>query len=199
MNLVFFNQPWREKQLPPGTELALYGKLEVYHGKRQLTNPIVDVLGRAGDTKTGVVMPIYPQSGKADVSSWEIQPVVASTLEWVGDLAETLPEAILTELKLIDRTTAYHDIHTPESGRDTAKAQRRLRFDEFLRMQVGLVARKRALEAEASGIAHNIDGELVRRVPRRAPVRVDRRSARRDRRDHRRHGQRCPDAPPPAG
>ena len=29
LNLVFFNQPWREKQLAPGTEVALYGKLDV--------------------------------------------------------------------------------------------------------------------------------------------------------------------------
>ena len=40
-------------------------------------------------------MPIYPQSGKADVSSWEIQPVVALALEWVGAFAETLPRSVL--------------------------------------------------------------------------------------------------------
>src|SRR4029079_10457983 len=95
LNLVFFNQPWREKQLSPGTEVALYGKLDVYRGKRQLTNPVVDVLGRAGDSKNGVVLPIYPQSGKADVSTWEVQPVVALVLDWVGELAETLPEDVL--------------------------------------------------------------------------------------------------------
>ncbi len=159
LNLVFFNQPWREKQLAPGTEVALYGKLDVYRGKRQLTNPIVDVLGRPG-AKTGVVVPIYPQSGKADVSTWEIQPVVALTLEWVGELAETLPADVLEELKLVDRTVAFHDVHEPASIDAARKAQRRLRFDEFLRMQVGLVARKRAIEADESGIAHTVDGEL---------------------------------------
>ena len=163
LNLVFFNQPWREKQLTQGTELALYGKLDIFRGKRQLTNPVVDVLGRRGDTKTGVVIPIYPQSGKADVSSWEIQPAVAAVLDWMGPLAETLPAAALVELKLLDRTTAYHDVHQPESSRDADRARRRLRFDEFLRMQVGLVARKRAIEAEASGITHAVGGELVSR------------------------------------
>jgi ATP-dependent DNA helicase RecG len=162
LNLVFFNQPWREKQLTTGTEVALYGKLDVYRGKRQLTNPIVDVLGRPG-AKTGVVVPIYPQSGKADVSTWEIQPVVAAALEWAGELVETLPADVLEELRLIDRTTAYREVHQPESGRDAEKARRRLRFDEFLRMQVGLVARKRAIEAEASGIAHVVKGALVDR------------------------------------
>ena len=159
LNLVFFNQPWREKQLAPGTEVALYGKLDVYRGKRQLTNPIVDVLGRPG-AKTGVIVPIYPQSGKADVSTWEIQPVVSLMLEWVGALVETLPADALEELKLVERTTAYHDVHEPASIDAARKAQRRLRFDEFLRMQVGLVARKRAIEADASGIAHTVDGAL---------------------------------------
>jgi ATP-dependent DNA helicase RecG len=36
-----------------------------------------------------------------------------------------------------------------------------LKFDEFLRMQIGLVARKRALAAEAHGIRHRVDGPLV--------------------------------------
>src|SRR6185295_1598709 len=58
------------------------------------------------------------------------------------------------------RTDAYRGIHQPPSIDIARTAQRRLRFDEFLRMQVGLVARKRAIEAEASGIAHTVDGEL---------------------------------------
>ncbi len=169
INLVFFNQPWRERQLTVGTEVALYGKLDVFRGKRQLTNPVVDVLGRAGDPKTGVVVPIYPQSGKADLSTWELQPVVALALDWAGPLAETLPPSVMEELKLVDRTTAYRDVHQPASLRHAQRAQRRLRFDEFLRMQVGLVARKRALEAEQRGIRHAVDGPLVARFHESLP------------------------------
>ena len=49
--------------------MSFFGKLDVYRGKRQMTNPVVDVLGRAGDAdeKTGVIVPVYPQSGKAEV------------------------------------------------------------------------------------------------------------------------------------
>ena len=42
-------------------------------------------------------------------------------------------------------------------------ARKRLIFDEFLRMQLGLVARKRALEAHQQGIAHVVSGALVER------------------------------------
>jgi ATP-dependent DNA helicase RecG len=169
VHIVFFNQPWRERQLGEGTEVALYGKLDVYRGKRQLVNPVVDVLGRAGETKTGVVVPMYPQSGKADVSSWEIHPVVLTALDWAGELAEPLDAHLRERMKLIGRTEAYRLVHEPPTARDAERARRRLRFDEFLRMQVGLVARKRALENEESGIRHVIDGSLTAQFHERLP------------------------------
>ncbi len=163
VDVSFFNQAWREKQLPEGTEVALFGKVDDYRGRLRFTNPVVDVLGRAGQARTGVVVPIYPQSGKADVSTWELQPVVAAALERTGPLVEPLPGSVLEDLKLVDRTVAYHDIHRPSAPDDARRARRRLRFDEFLRMQVGLVARKRAVEAAGGGIAHRVDGPLVER------------------------------------
>jgi ATP-dependent DNA helicase RecG len=42
-------------------------------------------------------------------------------------------------------------------------------FDEFLRMQVGLVARKRALEADEQGIRHDTSGALVTAFHERLP------------------------------
>ncbi|MSO37423.1 MAG: ATP-dependent DNA helicase RecG [Acidimicrobiia bacterium] len=161
LNLVFFNQRWRVNQLAEGTEVALYGKFDVYRGKRQMTNPIVDVIGRSGDQKTGVIVPIYPQSGKADVSSWEIKEAIAAALTHVGRFAETLPSDVLTEAKLVSRTDAYRHVHQPETLEQKRQAQRRLTFDEFLRLQLGLVARKRAIEAEERGICHKVDGPLV--------------------------------------
>ncbi len=164
LNLVFFNQPWRERQLAVGTEVALYGKLDIFRGKRQLANPIVDVLGRAGEAKTGVVMPIYPQSGKADVSTWEIQRCVSAALDFAGALADPLDADTRAELKqLPERTWSYRKVHQPENGKDWREAQRRLRFDEFLRIQIPLVLRKRKIEVERGGIQHQVDGELLPR------------------------------------
>ena len=160
LNVVFFNQPWRERQLPEGTEAAFFGKLEQYRGKRQMTNPVVDILEKLGE-KTGVIVPLYPQSGKADVSSWQLRPVVRAALDWAGELGEPLPAAFREDMMLVDRTWAYRHVHEPETLEEARKARRRLRFDEFLRMQVGLVARKRAFEAEQSGIRHEREGTLV--------------------------------------
>jgi ATP-dependent DNA helicase RecG len=165
---VFFNQAWRARQLPVGTEAAFFGKVEAYKGKRQLTNPVVDVLGKLGEN-TGTVVPVYPQSGKADVFTWQLRKIVATALDWVranGGLADPLDESVRRELKLMERGWSIEKVHQPDDLEESRRAQRRLRFDEFLRMQVGLVARKRAIEAEQHGIRHTVpvgggSGELV--------------------------------------
>jgi ATP-dependent DNA helicase RecG len=165
LNVTFFNQSWREKQLAVGTEVSLYGKLDVYRGKRQMAMPIVDVLGRAGvaDDKTGVILPIYPQSGKAEVFTWQLRTLVGEALAKCAarGFADPVDDALLDHHRLIERNVAMRAIHRPDSMAEQHAAYRRLVFDEFLRMQVGLVARKRALAAEESGIRHVADGRLV--------------------------------------
>ena len=118
LNVTFFNQPWREKQLTPGTDAAFFGKLDLYRGKRQMTNPIVDVIGRGGaDDKTGVIVPVYPQSGKAEVFTWQLRGLVADALSRCAarGFADPLDEATLDRYDLVDRNTALRAIHRPDS------------------------------------------------------------------------------------
>ncbi len=67
LRVTFFNQSWRAKQLAEGTEALFFGKLDVYRGKRQLINPVVDLVGN----RTGRIVPIYPTSEKAGIAGWE--------------------------------------------------------------------------------------------------------------------------------
>ncbi len=196
LELVFFNQGWRERQLKPGTQVSLFGKVESYRGKRQITNPVVDVLsvptdelGDAGLTAsdiTGTVVSVYPQSGKAEVHTWQLRrgSRLPRAHEGAG-FADPLDAALRADQEIVDRSTAYHDIHRPAVINDAWRAASRLKFDEFLRMQLGLVARKRALAAQASGIRHVVDGDLVSAVPRAAAVPAHPRPGARHRGDHR--------------
>ncbi len=161
MEVVFFNQPWREKQLHEGLEIALFGKADTYRGGLQMANPIVDLIG----DRTGRIVSIYPQSEKAQLSTWEIAGWVEEALRRCTDrgIAEPVPAAVRSRLGLVDRLTAFHGIHLPEAMRDKETARRRLAFDELLRVQLVLVMRKRALEREQRGLVHAVDGPLVRR------------------------------------
>ena len=159
LHCVFFNQPWRSKQLNVGTQAIFFGKLESYRGRRQMTNPLVDLVG----DRTGRIVPVYPQSEKAGLVSWELAAFIEEALARAGPFADPLPERWRAELKLVDRRTAFTSIHNPESLEVAREARRRLVLDELLRMQVALVLRKRAVEREAKGVRHVVDGDLVPR------------------------------------
>jgi ATP-dependent DNA helicase RecG len=159
LHCVFFNQPWRAKQLNEGTEAILFGKVESYRGRRQMTNPVVDLIG----DRTGRIIPIYPQSEKAGLNSWDLDPLVREALKRAGEFADPLPEGWRDRLDVVDRTWAFRQIHMPESMAASQAARKRLVLDELLRLQIALVMRKRAVERESKGIQHVVDGELVRR------------------------------------
>jgi ATP-dependent DNA helicase RecG len=165
LGVTFFNQPWRERQLAPGTTVVLFGKLERFGGRRRMTNPVVDLVG----DRTGRIIPIYPQSEKAGVHTWDLARWVEEALERSGPFADPVPPAVLERFGLVDRTTAFRSIHRPESMREAVAARDRLVFDELLRVQLTLVRRKRELERTARGIAHDVGGSLVRRFHERLP------------------------------
>lgn len=162
MDVTFFGQPFREKQLQPGLDAVFFGKLELFGGKRKMTNPVVDLIGN----RTGRILPVYGQSEKAGIASWDIARFCEETLRRAGEFAEPIDEELLDRLDLVGRTEAFRAIHMPESMAEAAAARRRLVFDELLRVQVELVRRKRELEDTAVGIAHVVGdggGPLVKR------------------------------------
>ncbi len=159
MKISFFNQAWREKQLTPGTEAVFFGKLDEFRGRPQMTNPVVDLIG----DRTGKVVPVYPQSEKVRLTSWDIGRWVAESLRRAGELDDPVPEFLLDRHDLVDRTSAFRGIHVPETWGEFGVARKRLVFDELLRVQLALVLRKRKLEATTAGIAHEASGWLVRR------------------------------------
>ena len=161
LGLTFFNQPWRERQLKTDAEIAVFGKPEVYRGKLQMTNPVVDIIG----DKTGRIVPIYSQSEKVNLSTWEIAGWVRNALERAAPrtIGDPLPASIRERLEMIDRNTAFNTIHFPESIVEKERARERLAFDELLRVQLVLVERKRRFERENIGIRHQVNGEMQKR------------------------------------
>ena len=178
LDVVFFNQPWRAKQLTEGTEAIFWGKVGDYRGTRQMVNPVVDVVAGVDEPVVGRqrrtlrILPIYPASAKAGLTSWEIGTFVEEALQRAGEFIDPLTGPYLAELRLWDRTSAMRAIHDPESMEAVAPARRRLIFDELFRLQLALVLRRRAFEHNARALRHTVsvqeitgavDGTLVAR------------------------------------
>ncbi len=60
LRATFFNQPFRERQLRSGMSTVLFGKVEMFNGRRQMTNPVVDLVG----DKTGRIVADVPAVGE---------------------------------------------------------------------------------------------------------------------------------------
>jgi len=153
LRVTFFNQAWRAKQLPVGTEALFFGKLDTYRGRRQLTNPLVDLIGN----RTGRIVPLYPTSEKAGIAGWEFGEWIEEALRRAGELRDPLPDELRGRLGLVDRTAAFAGIHAPATFEERDRARHRLAFDELLRLQLEVVRRRVRLEREARGIRHPLE------------------------------------------
>jgi ATP-dependent DNA helicase RecG len=166
LSLSFFNQPWRAQQLHEGVEVAVSGKVATFRGRRQMSNPSVDII--EGEWK-GRVVPIYPQSEKAGISSMEIAACIDEALQWAGEIEDPVPEEALDEHNFSARGWSLRQVHQPESVGAKIAARRRLGFDELLRLQLVLVMRKLAVERACQGIAHNVGAPLLARFRESLP------------------------------
>ena len=152
LHVVFFNQPWRAKQLSEGIEAAFFGKLERFRRVTQMSNPVVDLIG----DRTGRIVPIYPQSEKAGLPSWEIAKLIEDALVRTGELADPVPERVLDRFDLMGRTAAIRAVHNPSAMAEALAARRRLAFDELFRLQLMLRRSKVETAQSSKGISHSV-------------------------------------------
>jgi ATP-dependent DNA helicase RecG len=146
LQLMFFKQRWREKELTVGRRGLFAGKVSAYRGTRQLTHPDYVLLPdedafTTAATFAGELLPVYPASAK--MASWDIAKAVRVLLDTLpDDLEDPLPADLRRERGLIDLAEAFELIHKPSTRADVRRAEERLRWDEAFVLQVVLAQRR---------------------------------------------------------
>lgn len=159
--VTYFNAVWQGKRFRVGDEVAIWGKVDAWtsssgRSSLQLTNPIMDPVGDA----TLPVIPVYPQSAKTRITTWEIHQAAAEALRRLPALQDPLPAGTRERRGLIARRDALHAVHLPNSVGHATQGRTRLAFDELFRMQAALLARKAGESAEL-GVAHARSGPVT--------------------------------------
>lgn len=137
-NATFFNMPWLAKTYAKGQQVILFGKAEGWGtGKRMIsfTNPMLEKF----ENISAPIIPIYPQSQKAGVSSGEVFKGVSQLLQRVPNLFDPLDEHLDSEMKML---SALKKIHTPTKISDVEKAKNYFIENELTRMQLFLALEK---------------------------------------------------------
>ncbi len=148
VRVVWFN-PWISMTV--GEEVALSGKIENFKGSRQMKGPDVDRLSGPESLITGRVVPVY--GGLGGLTPFKVRESMANALRRSLPMDDPLSEEQREPFRLMDRTTAFQNIHLPDELRDVSAAKRRLIFDEFLRIQMAFLARAHDDYESSRGVA----------------------------------------------
>jgi ATP-dependent DNA helicase RecG len=147
-----------------GRRLVLHGKVKPHRGR--LTIQVQDwELVEAGEDErlhTGRLVPIY--STTEGLPQRVLRGLMRSLVDaCAAEIGEVLPPRVRAHHQLPALAGALRDAHFPQTEADLAAARRRLAFDDFLFLQLGL-AILRARTTRARGIALRPPGQLVARL-----------------------------------
>ena len=126
---VWYNQPWLKKQLTPGREMLLYGKIEHKQGYIALVSPTVE----QGEG----LIPVYRSIPGIPPKALR-QSVAAALALCEGQWPDELPEDLRRRYGLCERNFAMRNAHFPDSPEALEAARRRIAFEALLLYQVAL-------------------------------------------------------------
>ena len=152
LTAVWFNQPWLEKQLLPGTRVRLRGRFQ------QRGEFLVKTFDVGERSATADFAPVYPAS--EEVTTRKLRELVTSALP--RTILDPLPADVKTRERFPTRGDALWGLHRPRSLEEAELGRRRLAFDELLLLQLGIARRRKEREAEVAP-ALDRPGELVAR------------------------------------
>ena len=158
-------QQQQKRQYPQGAVVAASGLVK--KGKYGLTleDPHLEVLDSLSDKieslTIGRMVPVYPltEGVPADL----VRKVVAASLPALPELPDPLPADIRHKYELIPVTKAITQIHFPDDEENLAQARRRLVFDEFFYLQLGLLRRRQEQQQQQTTVTLAPTGELIDR------------------------------------
>jgi ATP-dependent DNA helicase RecG len=160
ISATWFNQPWLERQLQPGTAVRLRGR----QGRYGFDVRSFDI---GNGQATADFAPVYPAS--EEITAKKLRELVGAALP--RSLADALPAALKEAEALPPRVDALWALHRPRSLEEAEAGRRRLAFDELLFLQIGLALQRRERETEVAP-ALEPPGELVARYRDVLPFRL---------------------------
>ena len=123
MPVCWFNEPWMAKNIRPGDEVTLYGRMNIKNNRRVLQNPIIV-------TETGW-SPVYRAVRQIPAASF--RKLIRLALDNVDDCCpETLPAEFRLRYRLCELNFAIRQAHFPTNEANLRIARRRLAFEGML-------------------------------------------------------------------
>jgi len=161
LSCIWFNQPYLKEYLKVGASLILYGKVERYKSRLQMSNPEFEFLDNQGDDSLNVgrIVPVYTLL--QGFSQRSLRSLIKNALdEFLPKINDPLPFDLRSRHNLLNLAQSLLNIHFPQDLSLQKQAHTRLSFEEFLFFQLPLVLRK-LRRKEKIGTSHVVSGRLI--------------------------------------
>ena len=156
----------QQRLYPAGSTVAVSGLVKQTPYGPAFQDPLMEVLEHAQapvqSRQIGRLLPVYGLT--EGLSADRIRQAVEAVLPVLQGQSDPLPQPLRQQQGLIERRQALLQIHQPRDQDQLQAARRRLVFDEFLLLQLGLAQRRRQLRVrQAPVLAPAAGSALVER------------------------------------
>jgi ATP-dependent DNA helicase RecG len=165
--VIWFHGGYLRNQLEVGQVIMVSGKVSLYKHQLQMTNPrfmVVDEKSAGADLGGAVY------SASAELSSGQIKRIIRPVLDGLEKIvSEFYDRDFLKKAELVARKDAFAWIHQPPDEERLAAAKRRLKYDEFFLMQLGLALRRFRCKHFSAAVPMICNEKIDSRIRKRFP------------------------------
>ncbi|MDY6834541.1 MAG: ATP-dependent DNA helicase RecG [Chloroflexota bacterium] len=159
---VWFNQPYLARTLRPHSKIVVSGKVGVFKGKNVFESPEWELMEFDDLVHTGRLVPVYPLT--QGLTSRVVRRILKQVIDgWAHQMSDYLPNEIQTRCGLIPLASALEQAHFPKTLYAKDQARRRLAFDEFFILQLGVISKKHNWQELQQGNALDAVDETIQR------------------------------------
>ena len=155
---------WIEKSVEVGREYIIFGRPMFYRGELRMAHPELDLVEKAANSKFHSGMQgIYPSTEKigSALGAKGFYKIICNAWSVAEEyINEYMPQWLRTAYDLMPLREAVYNIHFPQSPEKLHAAERRLKFDEFLGVQLAIQSRRTERMTRKDGFTFPKVGEL---------------------------------------
>ncbi len=146
MELVWFQgHKWIRESLKLNEICVIFGKCTSFGNTFNMAHPEIELMTEHEKSLRSAMQAVYPSTetlANRGISNRVMNKLMQQLfLETQAAFSETMPDYLITELKLIPKNAALFNIHFPKSAEALAKAQFRLKFEELFYIQLQLITK----------------------------------------------------------
>jgi len=164
IDLVWFaGFKWIREKLDSAREFIVFGKPGSFNHRINIAHPdLEDVAKVESIPVSAALQPYYSSSEKLKSRGLDSRGMERIMKNLVvssrGNIRETLPPALVQQLKIVSRETALLHIHFPENNENLQAALKRLKFEEFFFIQLRLLQMKFIRMNKPNGFSFKVVG-----------------------------------------